>query len=154
MGQKFPLPERIPKPADGRQSEALRRMGITLFPQEKYYWCFTLPEHWRLVNHSPHDDTVLYYIVDEQRMRRVRIFGAWTEEAGPYDLKLEILPTDETSRMTQYRRVWCFYRGQSGEQERMDNYFAACVRVYNSLTEEERALFEPPYRFIATTEAQ
>ena len=80
MGAALPLPERIPYPNE----ETLRAMkadGINVHEKtsESKYVTYSLPPGWKMVDDSLRQDIPVYYILDEQDMRRYSVKGSWKE---------------------------------------------------------------------------
>lgn len=90
MGLALPLPERIPAPK-GDQEKQLNEMGIAIISDRGDDGCvfYALPSGWQMVDASWRADLPYFYILDNDRMKRVSISGSWK---GAYDnnLRMEI----------------------------------------------------------------
>lgn len=99
MGQVLPLPRRIPNP-NAEQKLQLKEMGIETEqecddtasgdPPKKDYVTYTLPAGWKMVNNSWREDLPDFFIIDENKMKRVSIRGSW-KETYDNDIRLCIL---------------------------------------------------------------
>ncbi len=103
MGQieAMPLPARIPVPTS-QQKLRLEEMGIEIVDsvENNRYVSYLMPKGWRMIDNSEREDTPLFFMVDNENMIRVTVWGNWK---GDYNSKLWIsIPnTDSLKKYTQ-----------------------------------------------------
>lgn len=75
MGQAMPLPERIPRPCE-KELEILKALGFNIGEGEDYV-PLVLPQGYRWVDNSPREDLPDWYIVNDENLAVVEVYGNW-----------------------------------------------------------------------------